>query len=591
MRATTGTGKVRKTLHVWCTLVMVSRASRGPQLGFAISLMSTPPIKAFEPAAFKTQHLRLWSLASSSMVPIKRPIRAKLRVLSFLSLSIVTVATLLSCEYSTRTSPGPDEEEEEAKCLREALCRATDLLIGADDVMEATRLAEASPEFRKLKSTRDERIIFGEEWRTKCVLGERKEGNPLSSSLKRPLFTGSTAPRRGQVLRDLKMTNTSDLPLFKSFTGRGGRQLASVLVLFSLSLLCVRPPPPPITIALRDVSATIPYHVERAMAKDQSPNCSLWGWTRRLAPARVFDIFLYNGEEDLLEIRLRELDSVVDGFIAVDSPFSFTNRTKEVLDLAPGTRFAKFQKLRHVSVPFLPGDTTWEREAYLRREGYRIGAESASIKPGDLVILSDLDEIPRASVVNRLKRCSGWRDPVALWTRLYFYSFEFRGDPGKPMDWPKVMFVTHPGNGEELVDQTALREGKIHFSPTHIPNAGWHCSWCFDDLDDFVKKLGDYSHKEHDHPRFRDKAHIVSSILLQLDIVDRTSDGVVFFREKEPLEMPSWLGLERPKELSYLWDRDSWARRLGYDPEEIRRQNHTEFPVFFGPRQGPADSK
>ncbi|EER13422.1 hypothetical protein Pmar_PMAR026300, partial [Perkinsus marinus ATCC 50983] len=46
---------------------------------------------------------------------------------------------------------------------------------------------------------------------------------------------------------------------------------------------------------------------------------------------RVFDIFLFSGEKDLLEIRLRTLKDVVDKFVILEGTESFQGEPKKLI--------------------------------------------------------------------------------------------------------------------------------------------------------------------------------------------------------------------------------------------------------------------
>jgi beta-1,4-mannosyl-glycoprotein beta-1,4-N-acetylglucosaminyltransferase len=59
---------------------------------------------------------------------------------------------------------------------------------------------------------------------------------------------------------------------------------------------------------------------------------------------RVFDGVLYNGEADVLECRLTELDQVVDKFVIVEGDKSFTGRAKE---RGSRERFARWAEKIH----------------------------------------------------------------------------------------------------------------------------------------------------------------------------------------------------------------------------------------------------
>lgn len=96
---------------------------------------------------------------------------------------------------------------------------------------------------------------------------------------------------------------------------------------------------------------------------------------------RVFDIFVYRGGADALEIRLRELDAVVDTFFAIDCGLRPTLRQLEVRK-----RWA-FVAQRFMVVPCGEEDAFEAGERFL---------ESIDTHPDDLVILGRAEEIPSA---------------------------------------------------------------------------------------------------------------------------------------------------------------------------------------------------
>lgn len=72
--------------------------------------------------------------------------------------------------------------------------------------------------------------------------------------------------------------------------------------------------------------------------------CILHGWSKRRdeANVKVLDAMLMSTELDLLEIRLNELDPVVDYFLIVESNATFTGLPKKTYFQENKARFAKF---------------------------------------------------------------------------------------------------------------------------------------------------------------------------------------------------------------------------------------------------------
>jgi beta-1,4-mannosyl-glycoprotein beta-1,4-N-acetylglucosaminyltransferase len=90
-------------------------------------------------------------------------------------------------------------------------------------------------------------------------------------------------------------------------------------------------------------SEVLPHFYSEGMIMDQH-TCGLHGWKRRGGvDVKVLDAMLMSTELDLLEIRLNELDHVVDFFFIVESNATFTGLPKETYFEKNKARFSKFQ--------------------------------------------------------------------------------------------------------------------------------------------------------------------------------------------------------------------------------------------------------
>lgn len=88
----------------------------------------------------------------------------------------------------------------------------------------------------------------------------------------------------------------------------------------------------------------IPHYYVEGLKMDAN-TCQLHGWKERpkKEDLKVLDAVLMSSELDLLEIRMNELDSVVDYFLIVESNATFTGLPKETYFTLNRDRFSKFQ--------------------------------------------------------------------------------------------------------------------------------------------------------------------------------------------------------------------------------------------------------
>lgn len=117
--------------------------------------------------------------------------------------------------------------------------------------------------------------------------------------------------------------------------------------------------------------------------------------------ARIFDCFIFSREFDLLEIRLHELANVVDFFVIAESATTHQGKPKPLFFQENQERFAAFaDRIRHIVVGQMPkggGQADHYRREYHQRNALLAGLDDA--RPDDFVLLSDVDEIPRAASV------------------------------------------------------------------------------------------------------------------------------------------------------------------------------------------------
>jgi beta-1,4-mannosyl-glycoprotein beta-1,4-N-acetylglucosaminyltransferase len=219
--------------------------------------------------------------------------------------------------------------------------------------------------------------------------------------------------------------------------------------------------------------------------------CSIHGFTmrREAKDFRVIDAVLMSNELDLLEIRMNELDSVVDYFLILESNATFTGLPKDTFFSKNRSRFSKFEE--KIVYGFLPGyspragQTPWDIEAHTRNSMTMLIRSHISTFPPtseNMVIMSDVDEIPSRHTVELLKNCD-FGTSIHLQLRDYLYSFEwFLGLiswRASAQIWSSNSYYRHSKSSERI-----------------LADAGWHCSYCFRSLPEYVMKMQGFSHAD-----------------------------------------------------------------------------------------------
>lgn len=222
---------------------------------------------------------------------------------------------------------------------------------------------------------------------------------------------------------------------------------------------------------------------------------------------RIFDCFCFFQELDILEIRLSELDPIVDHFVIVESRRTFKNHEKPLHFPNNLKRFERWlDKIRYFSFDAFdntaaarsisswkkPSDDNWARE-WLQREALGAGVFDAA--PDDLIMISDLDEIPeRVALQDTIDKKIHKNSILFFENKLYFNKLNwFTGNYA----WlgtriiEKKNFVSaqhlklapHKGNVRNFELLSTIdwrfricRNFRSPLQPRRIPNAGWHFS-------------------------------------------------------------------------------------------------------------------
>jgi beta-1,4-mannosyl-glycoprotein beta-1,4-N-acetylglucosaminyltransferase len=123
---------------------------------------------------------------------------------------------------------------------------------------------------------------------------------------------------------------------------------------------------------------------------------------------RCIDACILCNELDLLTIRLEELWDHVDYFLVVEADATFSGKPKPLFFLEHQARFKPYSdKLIYRAITNLPPIQRQSEEARFLREGVQRDAitgvvSELNLSPSDVVIVSDVDEIPRASRLDSL---------------------------------------------------------------------------------------------------------------------------------------------------------------------------------------------
>ncbi|WP_146205995.1 tetratricopeptide repeat protein, partial [Azospirillum sp. TSH58] len=203
---------------------------------------------------------------------------------------------------------------------------------------------------------------------------------------------------------------------------------------------------------------------------------------------RIYDCFQFYNELDLLEVRLAELDAVVDRFVLVEATFTHAGEPKPLHYAENRARFAAYaDKIIHVVVDDDPGGFAWQREAH-QRDAILRGLDGCD--PTDMIVVSDADEILRPWVMERLRReADDGRALFAPHLDIFLYFLDLKS----PDPWVSVAAAPW-----ELIRRIGANRARYLTKLGHgrvVPDAGWHFTW-MGGIERFRAKLQAFAHRE-----------------------------------------------------------------------------------------------
>lgn len=282
---------------------------------------------------------------------------------------------------------------------------------------------------------------------------------------------------------------------------------------------------------------------------------------------KVYDLFTINTELDWLEIRLNATYDFVDYFVIVEGARTFTGIDKPLYLKDNWAKLAPYHdKIIYHELEYPPDfhpTLAWDYEGLQRNALFtqvfpRLKGPQAPLR-GDVLIVADVDEIPRPETLIVLRACE-FPSRLTLRSRFYYYSFEFlhRG-----IEWSHPQATTYRGHDgtilpDDLRNGDGLRQWGIvapllrWFEKGDLWNAAWHCSSCFATIAELQTKLESFSHMSLNKPEYRNPDRIVDRVRNGKDLWDRPGEMYDFVENNDDIPPPLKMNRDR---WTYLVDR------------------------------------
>lgn len=224
----------------------------------------------------------------------------------------------------------------------------------------------------------------------------------------------------------------------------------------------------------------------------------------------IYDTFLFYNELDVLDIRLHELDKVVDKFVLVEATVTHTNRPKPLYYQQNKSRFKKFhKKIIHIIVEDSPDvSMPWIIE---RHQLSAVTRGLRKCKPNDTILYSCADEIPNPEKILEWKDKPG-KNKVFLQTMSFYFlnCIEY-----KDKEWSGSRMFKY----KDLLSFDDIYFTRYMKPDIKIHSGGWHFSY-MGGVKKIQQKLAAFAHQEFNNDKFNTPEKILKAIYQNKDFLN-----------------------------------------------------------------------
>ena len=294
---------------------------------------------------------------------------------------------------------------------------------------------------------------------------------------------------------------------------------------------------------------------------------------------KIYDCFMYYDEDLIIDLRFNILNEYITEFIIVESKFTHSGEKRELLfDINKYSKFKK--KINYIVLENEPEnletindkDTPDKKNSKyimnaLKRENFQRNAITKGLKevnPDDLILISDVDEIPDLSNLN----LNNINDEIILFKQnFYYYKFNLKLEnlPWLGTKACKYKILKSPQWLRNIKDKKypfwrldVLFSDKKYSNIKFIENGGWHFSNMKSPAD-IEKKMKTYlHHREYDiNPLGEEKIKQIikskkSIYNLRADMKSEKFDGTQNLKPTDGNELPNYIKENKKKYLNWI---------------------------------------
>ena len=241
----------------------------------------------------------------------------------------------------------------------------------------------------------------------------------------------------------------------------------------------------------------------------------------------LIDAFTYFNEKELVELRIKYLNSVVDCFIVVESNITFTGKEKKwnFPDILKNNLNEFSHKIQYhqlnININEIKNEESWiiddvKGDDFWRIENYQrnyIKTACKKFSKDDILMVSDLDEIPAIKKINFIMTSDFKKiAPIALEQYLFHLDCNYL----RLESWRGTIVMTMDICNKFSPQKFRTLRNRI----SHLTDGGWSFS-SFGGYNRVKEKIESYAHSEHNNDKFKSEEHIANCQKTGADLFHR----------------------------------------------------------------------
>ena len=241
----------------------------------------------------------------------------------------------------------------------------------------------------------------------------------------------------------------------------------------------------------------------------------------------LIDAFTYFNEKELVELRIKYLNPIVDYFVVIESNITFAGKKKnwnfpdvlknKLKEFSHKIQYhqlnieiSEIQNEESWIIDDIKGDDFWRIENFQRNY---IKKACNKFSEDDILIISDLDEIPSIKKLNFILSSDFKKiSPIALEQHLFHLDCNYL----RLESWRGSIVTTMKICNSNSPQKFRRLRNRI----SHFTDGGWSFS-SFGGHERVKEKIESYAHSEHNSDKFKNPEHIANCQRTGADLFHR----------------------------------------------------------------------